>query len=725
MAFRRLIWQGAETLSTTSDTGKANEAVVTSSLHDRPLRGYARPHRDYAGWLVAGCLAFAFAAALPATFASAQNAAPSAPPAAPAAAPAAAAPAAAPAAPAAPAEQAKTPLTNETCLGCHGVEGLLPTDRAHRGGVPGLMTDRFAGSVHGSLKCVDCHQNITQIPHPKTTVQVGCVECHKDLYENAKDEGKTNTKQFAELGKVVTQVDEYLKSIHARPNIKDQSRTNATCYNCHDAHYIYPEGTANYNWWRLNLPYTCGKCHTEELKIYRNSVHGEEVLQIGNAKAAVCSDCHGGMNIQDPFKPETQLAITKNCGKCHKEEWESYLDTYHGQVNKLGFTFTAKCFNCHGSHNIQRVRSPKSSVFPANRLKTCQNCHANATPGFLSFEPHANTYDFARYPYTWLSSKFMLLLLGGVFSFFWTHSALWYYREFRDHQQKKHRPHVQISKLPASGKQIYYNRWPLVWRTAHLLFAISVIFLVLTGMTLFYANSSWAPLISKALGGPRITGIIHRTAAVFFLAIFFWHLAYLAIRLGPKWRTFKIFGPNSLVPNLQDIYDAVAMFKWFFGIAPKPNFDRWSYWEKFDYWAPFWGVAIIGGSGAMIWFKDITASYLPGWVFNVAFIFHGEEAVLAAGFLFTVHFFNNHWRPDKFPLDILMFTGRMPLEEYKREHAVEYQRLVETKQLDKYLVDAPSHPMTVGSKILGFTLMACGLILLYMVISGFIGRLAT
>ena len=118
------------------------------------------------------------------------------------------------------------------------------------------------------------------------------------------------------------------------------------------------------------------------------------------------------------------------------------------------------------------------------------------------------------------------------------------------------------------------------------------------------------------------------------------------------------------------------MFKWFFGLAPKPLLDRWTYWEKFDYWAPFWGVTIIGTSGAMLWFKELTATYLPGWVFNVATIFHGEEAVLAAGFLFTVHFFNNHWRPDKFPLDILMFTGVMPLEEFKREHTIEYNRLV-------------------------------------------------
>ena len=84
----------------------------------------------------------------------------------------------------------------------------------------------------------------------------------------------------------------YMKSIHAQPSKADQSRTNATCYNCHDAHYVYPPGTPNYNWWRLNLPYTCGKCHTYELAEYKNSVHGNEVLQQGNPKAAICSDCH-------------------------------------------------------------------------------------------------------------------------------------------------------------------------------------------------------------------------------------------------------------------------------------------------------------------------------------------------------------------------------------------------------------------------------------------------
>jgi cytochrome b subunit of formate dehydrogenase len=192
------------------------------------------------------------------------------------------------------------------------------------------------------------------------------------------------------------------------------------------------------------------------------------------------------------------------------------------------------------------------------------------------------------------------------------------------------------------------------------------------------------------------------------------------IHIARNWKTFNLFGPDSLIPNWQDIKDIFAMFQWFFGQRRRPVFDRWTYWEKFDYWAPFWGVTIIGASGLMLWMPNITASILPGWIFNAATIAHGEEAVLAAGFLFTVHFFNNHFRPDKFPLDIQMFTGVMPLEEFRREHTLQFRRLVQAGQLEKYLVDAPSQPMTRASKVLGFTLIAVGLILLILVLTGVI-----
>lgn len=132
-------------------------------------------------------------------------------------------------------------------------------------------------------------------------------------------------------------------------------------------------------------------------------------------------------------------------------------------------------------------------------------------------------------------------------------------------------------------------------------------------------------------------------------------------------------------------------------------------------------MAAIGGTGMLLAFPHVTAAIFPGWVFNVAALVHGEEAFLAAVFLFTVHFFNNHFRPDKLPPpDIVMFTGTQSLEEFRREHALQYQRLVDSGQLEKYLVQAPSPPMTLGSKILGITLIICGL-LLVLVTVGFFG----
>ena len=243
--------------------------------------------------------------------------------------------------------------------------------------------------------------------------------------------------------------------------------------------------------------------------------------------------------------------------------------------------------------------------------------------------------------------------------------------------------------------------------------------LVLTGTTALYAESAWAPVVAKALGGPKMLGLIHRVCAALFVGIFLIHFIYVMQKLLRD-RNFRWFGPDSLIPNWKDFADCWGMFKWFVGRGPKPLFDRWAYFEKFDYWAVFWGVNIIGWSGLMLAFPHVTAKYLPGWVFNVGTLIHGEEAFLAAVFLFTVHFFNNHFRPDKLPPpDVVMFTGTQSLREFRHDHPAHYQRMVDSGELSKYLVEAPSPAMTRGSKILGLTLIAVGLILLVLVGIGF------
>ena len=584
--------------------------------------------------------------------------------------------------------------------------------------------DKFENSVHGKRDCVECHKQVTKVPHDKIDdVKVSCVQCHEALWDEAKKDNKTQ--DFPKLGMVVKQIDRYMKSIHARPSMEDQSHTNATCYNCHDAHYVYPKGTKERAEWRLNIPNTCGKCHVKEREVYATSVHGKEVLEKKNPKAAICSDCHTTHDIEDPDVDATKLVITKNCGNCHESEFRSYTGTYHGQVNTLGYAYTAKCFDCHGNHGIQRVDDPKSTVHPDNRLQTCQKCHKGATQGFVTFSPHGNTHDFQRYPdhvaglevHDRAAAGRVCILLGA-------------FRAVVLPGIQGPPARQEVTACAAGGIDSTWkasisgaSRW--AGGIAHLCFAISVMTLVLTGMAVFYAETGWAKAIVSVLGGPKVAGILHRTAAFVMLGIFFCHLVYVVIEAqGRTSKTFDWFGPYSMVPRWQDLDGMIGMFKWFFGKGPRPVFDRWTYWEKFDYWAVFWGMAIIGGSGMMLAFPNVTASILPGWVFNVATLIHGEEAFLAAVFLFTVHFFNNHLRPDKHPPpDIVMFTGAVSLEEFSREHTLEYKRLVDTGQLEKYLVDAPSRPLTRGSRILGIVLILCGLTLLVFVSIGLIGSL--
>lgn len=629
-------------------------------------------------------------------------------------------------------------LDNKTCLSCHdGKRGQLEvpgTDGENRT-LQAVEQDGFTKSVHSDMACVACHLEITDsvANHQlKNGAQrPDCMQCHLKLNSVIGLEKTAGERRWIRL--VAENIKNYKTSLHALPNADDETKPNASCNDCHDVHSfnVPPRGSAKRTRWHLGISARCGTCHEDQLATWSESVHGREVMLKRNPQAAICSDCHTTHNIKSSSSSEAKLSITAKCGNCHEDRYASYKSTYHGKITTLGYTHTAKCFNCHGSHDIEPSSNPVAYMHADSRLESCRECHngkktiALATAGFISFSPHGSTDDFAKYPQLWIANKLMNLLLIGTFGFFWLHTLLWFYREYKERKTRRSQPHVKLDLLahdPAilQGKQ--FQRFSGIWRIAHLLFALTLMLLTLTGIPLFYPDAPWAKPLMSMLGGPERAGIIHRINAVLFAAVFFWHLIYLTLKIGRNWKNFKIFGPNSLVPGLQDLKDIIAMFKWFFGKAPRPVFDRWTYWEKFDYWAPFWGVTIIGVSGILMWVPHITALYLPGWVFSVAAIFHSEEAFLAVVFLFTVHFFNNHFRPDKFPLDRVMFTGTMTLEDLQQEHPLHYQRLLESGELERHLVSAPSSTMLRLSTVLGFTLIAVGLTLLTLVGIGFFTR---
>jgi cytochrome b subunit of formate dehydrogenase len=158
------------------------------------------------------------------------------------------------------------------------------------------------------------------------------------------------------------------------------------------------------------------------------------------------------------------------------------------------------------------------------------------------------------------------------------------------------------------------------------------------------------------------------------------------------------------------------MWKWFVRGGAKPKFDRWTYWEKFDYVAEVGGSGIIGVTGLMLWFPVFFSHYMPGWMFNVAQYIHGYEALLAIGFIFTIHFFNAHLRLEKFPVDDVMFSGSLPEEEFKEERAEEYARLVAKGQLDALRVGPPSAWYRVFAMLMGMLAMAIGTTLVVLII---------
>ncbi|MGA7180458.1 MAG: cytochrome b/b6 domain-containing protein [Thiobacillaceae bacterium] len=604
-------------------------------------------------------------------------------------------------------------IANKRCVMCHG-DAENKTVKRPDGTEVNIFVDKsaFEHSAHGKQLCVGCHNNITSLPHPEPLpIRVGCIECHRQKWA---EQQAHPTAEYKTLGMVNQQIDAYLHSVHAQPNKLDDTKVNATCIDCHDAHNIGPVGSEQSAERRLKNPEVCGRCHEKEKAEYLTSVHGRAVMEQKNAKAAVCSDCHTTHNIASPMLDATQLRITQNCGNCHKPMQQSYLASYHGQVERLGYTSTAKCFDCHGGHGIKKTNDPASRVNSNNLLQTCQSCHKDATANFVSFQPHGNSHDFHRYPGIWITTKFMEALIISVFLFFWTHVLLWFYREYKDRQAG-----LGYKPDPAKPATVYFRRFSVFWRLIHLLFALSIITLVLTGTTLQFANTAWAHAVIHLIGGPKMEAIIHRTAGVILLTAFMVQFAMVGFNIWRNRKTFTWFGPTSLVPSLQDLRDIAAMFHWFLGRAPRPSFDHWSYWQKFDYWAPFWGMAIIGGTGLLLFFPTITSIILPGWVFNIATIAHGEEALLAAVFLFTVHYFNVHFRPDKFPMSTSIFTGSVPLEEFKHDHALAYERLLATGELDKYLVKPPSARMAKGARLLTAVLIFASLTLLVLVLYGY------
>ena len=261
-----------------------------------------------------------------------------------------------------------------------------------------------------------------------------------------------------------------------------------------------------------------------------------------------------------------------------------------------------------------------------------------------------------------------------------------------------------------SIKDKYIIRFTRLNRVLHVFMIISFLILSLTGMSLKFSYTGWAKVLSKFFGGFESAGYWHRFAASIMIIVFITHLVDL-IRLRKKefgsWKALLV-GKNSMLFNKKDWQDFKSSLKWFIGRGPRPDYGRWTYWEKFDCFAVFWGMFVIGSTGMTLWFPEFFTNFFPGWMINVSTIIHSDEALLATGFIFTIHFFNTHLRPEKFPMDIVIFSGRVQLDEFKLDRPEEYQEMLGKGNFENNLVEQYPPIVLRGMKIFGWTALTIG-----------------
>jgi predicted CXXCH cytochrome family protein len=350
------------------------------------------------------------------------------------------------------------------CLSCHGDKSLQDA-AGHNVGVDAAV---FGGSLHGGLKCGDCHTTIKDYPHPDQVTPVKCESCHTGEAEGLAGSVHANraehpcTSCHGDAHAIFPKSDPrsavyplniprtcgachgnggmankhglpsvyplYIDSIHGFALSREGLLVAANCQSCHGSHHILSHKDPQSPTYKVNIPKTCGNCHAGITADYMGGVHGKAVAA-GHLDAPVCSDCHTAHAIEQPTAAAFRMQSTPICGNCHKDKFSTYRDTFHSQLGSLGgYVETARCWDCHGAHNVLPASDPQSPIAQANLINTCGRCHAGANASFVQYQPHANARNRKLNPALFYIRLFMNLLLAGVLAFFAIHTILWLIR---------------------------------------------------------------------------------------------------------------------------------------------------------------------------------------------------------------------------------------------------------------------------------------------------------
>ena len=386
-------------------------------------------------------------------------------------------------------------MANADCMRCHANEKLR---RARDGKSMFVNVDEVAHSVHSKkgIACSQCHSEVNAShvrPCETITKGVDCTSCHDEIGKlyvtsihgqlNGKNDPNAPTckechgthgilsKQDPQSSTFAVNVpnlcarchregnkaavrytgtqheiiSNYTESIHGTL-LKNGLTVTATCTSCHTAHHILPRSDPASSVNANNVPNTCGQCHHGIEEQFENSIHSKKIS--GYSKPLpVCNDCHTAHSIHRTDENTFRLNVMTTCGRCHEKIAETYFETYHGKVSRLGYTKAAKCYDCHGAHDVLAVTDPRSHLSRANVAATCAKCHAGATRRFAGYLTHATHHDPKKYPfvfYTFWGMTGLLLgtfVIGGIHTLLWLPKAFQMRRELRAAEEKSAEEH--------------------------------------------------------------------------------------------------------------------------------------------------------------------------------------------------------------------------------------------------------------------------------------------
>jgi len=309
---------------------------------------------------------------------------------------------------------------------CETIENEVDCSACHA-----EIGSEYAMSMHGTLvaemdpnapSCKECHGTHGVLgrlnPNSATfaiNIPTLCAKCHR--------EGERAAIRYTGSEKDI--VNHYNESIHGKGLLKSGLTVTATCTDCHTAHkelpHTNPESSIN----RSNISNTCGTCHHGIEEQFNQSVHSPWMTET-DKELPVCYDCHSAHEIKRADTEGFKLTIMSQCGRCHEQIAETYFDTYHGKVSQLGYTKTAKCYDCHGAHDILSVNDPKSRLSRENVVETCKTCHPSANRQFAGYLTHATHHDPVKYPILFWVFWGMTGLLVGTFFIAGLHTLLWF-----------------------------------------------------------------------------------------------------------------------------------------------------------------------------------------------------------------------------------------------------------------------------------------------------------